>query len=132
MTPGAFVRVLFPTHEKPSQPGLLRIGYVLVGNAAEVMVAYTTSQPWPTSMPFPAGARLFDTEEAAALNQARAFMLRLDVLAKMPRTKAWFPDIDRPDKGVIAVASPQLRDELTELATQLARRRRALIQMRGV
>ena len=47
MVSGAFVHVYFPTHEKPRQPGLLHIGYVLGGTAIEVTVASTTSQPWP-------------------------------------------------------------------------------------
>ena len=50
MVPGAFVRVKFPTREKPRQPGLLHIGYVLGGTATEVMVACTTSQPWRQSV----------------------------------------------------------------------------------
>jgi hypothetical protein len=132
MVPGAFVRVKFPTSEKPRQPGLLHIGYVLGGTAAEVMVAYTTSQPWPATVPLPAGARLFDREEAERLNQSRAFMLRLDVLAKLPLTEAWFPDLTLPGQGVIAVAPARPRDELTDLATNLVRRRRSLIQMRGL
>ena len=86
MVPGAFVRVLFPTREKPRQPGLLHIGYVLGTTAGEAMVAYTTSQPWPAGTPLPAGVRLFDADEAARLNQSRAFFLRLDVLAKLPLT----------------------------------------------
>lgn len=132
MVPGAFVRVRFPTREQPRQPGLLHIGYILGGTATEVMVAYTTSQPWPVSTPLPAGARLFDREEASALNQSRAFMLRLDVLAKLPMTEASFPDIALPGRGVIAVAPARLQGELTDLATNLARRRRDLIQMRGL
>ena len=56
MVPGAFVRVMFPTREKPRQPGLLHIGYVLGGTPTEVMVAYTTSRPWPAATPLPAGA----------------------------------------------------------------------------
>jgi hypothetical protein len=131
MVPGAFVRVKFPTREKPRQPGLLHIGYVLGGTATEVMLAYTTSQPWPSTVPLPVGARLFDREEAARLNQSRAFMLRLDVLAKLPVTEAWFPDLALPGQGVIAVASARLRAELTDLAMNLVRRRRSLIQMRG-
>jgi len=51
MVPGAFVRVLFPTQEKPRRSGLLHIGYVLGGTASEALVAYTTSQPWPTDTP---------------------------------------------------------------------------------
>ena len=132
MVPGAFVRVKFPTREKPRQPGLLHIGYVLGGTATEVMVAYTTSQPWPATVPLPAGARLFDRGEAESLNQSRAFMLRLDILAKVPVTEAWFPDLALPGQGVIAVAPARLRDELIGVATNLVRRRRSLIQMRGL
>lgn len=132
MAPGAFVRVLFPTREKPRKPGLLHIGYVLGSTSGEVMVAYTTSQLWPAHMPLPAGARCFDREEAAGLNQARPFVIRLDLLAKLPLTDAWFPDIARPGRGVIAVAPVRLQQELADLAMNLVRRRRALIQLRGL
>ena len=94
-------------------------------------VANTTSQPWPAGTPFPAGVRLFDAREAAQLNQSRAFILRLDVLARLPVTRAWFPDMEQRDRGIIAVASASLRNELTHLATNLVRRRRDLLQMRG-
>ena len=132
MVSGAFVHVLFPTREKPRQPGLLHVGYVLGITAGEAMVAYTTSQPWPAGTPLPAGVRLFDADEAARLNQSRAFVLRLDVLAKLPLTEAWFPAIAQPGEGVIAVAPARLQEELTDLAMNLVRRRRALIQMRGL
>src|SRR5437868_2156374 len=98
MPPGAFVRVLFPTREKPRQPGLLRIGYVLGVTAKQAIVACTASQPWPQGTPLLAGARFFDAEEARALNQSRPFILRLDSLARLPRTAGWFPDIDRVDQ----------------------------------
>jgi len=120
MVPGAFVRVKFPTREKPRPPGLLHIGTALGGTATEVMVAYTTSQLWPATIPLPAGARLFDREEAARLNQSRAFMLRPDVLAELPVTEVWFPDLAPPGQGAIAVAPARLRDALTALATNLA------------
>jgi hypothetical protein len=132
MPPGAFVRVLFPTREKPRQPGLLHIGYVLGGSGIEAMVAYSTSQPWPANTPVPAGVRLFDADEAARLNQSRGFVLRLDVLAKLPLTEAWFPDIGRANQGVVALAPARLQEELTDLAMNLVRRRRTLIQMRGL
>jgi hypothetical protein len=138
MVPGAFVRVLFPTREKPRQPGLLHIGYMLVVTATEAMVAYTTSQPWPAAVPLPAGARVFSSEEALRLNQSRAFLLRLDVLARLPLTPIWFPDLNRgapdPNRGaneVIAVAPAPLQAELAKFAINLARRRRELVQMRG-
>jgi hypothetical protein len=129
--PGTFVRVLFPTREQPHVPGLLHIGYVLTVANQEAIVAYTTSQPWPAGTPLPAGVRLFDASEAARLNQSRAFILRLDVLARLPLTRAWFPDMEQRDRGILAVASASLRNELTHLATNLVRRRRDLLQMRG-
>jgi hypothetical protein len=132
MVPGAFIRVYFPTQEKPRQPGLLHICYVLGATAREAMVAYTTSQPWPANVPLPAGVRLFTADEAARLNQSRPFLLRLDVLAKLPLTAAWFPDVEKEGQGVIAVASNRLQEELTDLAANLLRRRRDLIQMRGL
>jgi hypothetical protein len=132
MVPGAFVRVLFPTREKPHQPGLPHIGYILGVAAGYAMVAYTTSQPWPADTPLPAGARLFDTREAARLNQSRAFLLRLDILAKLPLTRAWFPAIEQAGEGIVAIAPARLQAELTRLATNLARRRRELLEMRGL
>lgn len=132
MVPGAFVRVYFPTHEKPRKPGLLHIGYILANSPVEAMVAYTTSQPWPTGTPLSAGVRLFTAEEAKQLNQSRSFVLRLDVLAKLPMNPQWFPEIEKDGQGVIAIASSRLQEELTDLATNLVRRRRDLIQMRGM
>jgi hypothetical protein len=125
------VRVLFPTRERPREPGLLHIGYVLVIARQEAIIAYTTSQPWPPETPMPAGARLFDAQEAARLNQNRPFLLRLDLLARVPMTKVWCPDIDGPDHGVIAIAPPALQSELTRLAVNVGRRRRELLEMRG-
>jgi hypothetical protein len=129
--PGAFVRVLFPTRERPREPGLPHIGYVLVTARQAAIVAYTTSQAWPSDTPLPTGARLFNAAEAAHLNQSRAFLLRLDVLARLPMTTAWFPDIDHPEQAAVAIASPALQSELTRLAVNVGRRRRELIEMRG-
>jgi hypothetical protein len=97
----------------------------------EAIVAYTTSQPWPDGTPLPAGVRLFDAREAAQLNQSRAFILRLDVLARLPLARDWFPDMEQQDRSIIAVASASLRNELTRLATNLVRRRRDLLDIRG-
>ena len=96
------------------------------------MVAYTISQPWPQGTPLLAGARFFDAEEARVLNQSRPFILRLDILARLPHTAGWFPDIDRADQDVITMAPARLQAELVDLATNLVRRRRALNQMRGL
>ncbi|MBS0639493.1 MAG: hypothetical protein U1E70_22830 [Acetobacteraceae bacterium] len=131
MVPGAFVRVLFPTHEQPRHPGLLHIGYIFAHTPTAVLVAYTTSQPWPRDQPLPMGSRFFSGSEAASLNQSRPFILRMDVLARLRPTAAWFPHINAPDQGVVAIAPAKLREELDDLASHLVRRHQALIQMRG-
>jgi hypothetical protein len=130
MVPGAFVRVLFPTHEDPRRPGLRHIGYVLGATAGYAMVDYSTSQPWPADTPLPAGARLFSAREAMELNQSRGFLLRLDVLARLPMTRDWFPDIDRPRQGILAVAPGKLQTELIGIAANIARRHRDLFDIR--
>lgn len=58
--------------------------------------------PW--SAPYTLRARSLDSHEAARLNQSRPFLMRLDMLAKLPLTAAWFPDFGLPGQGVIAVA----------------------------
>jgi hypothetical protein len=65
------------------------------------------------------------------LNQSRAFVLRLDILAKLPLTAAWFPDIEAANHGIVACAPSKLREELNDLAMHLVRRHRSLVQMRG-
>lgn len=124
--------MLFPTAEQPRVPGLLHIGYVIGTTARDAVVAYTTSQPWPVDIPLPIGARVFSPAEAAALNQNRGFLLRMDLLARLPMTVAWFPDIAKSGQGVIALAPAALQRELTALGAALLQRRREVVEMRGV
>lgn len=123
--------MLFPTHETPRRPGLLHIGYVLGIDNRYALVAYTTSRPWPAELPLPAGVRVFSAEEAAQLNQSRGFVLRLDVLARLPLMAAWFPDLGSERGDIIAIAPLRLRRELRAIAENLARRKRELSQVRG-
>jgi hypothetical protein len=132
LVPGAFVPVLFPTAEKPRAPVLLHIGYVIGTTAAVAMVAYTISRLWPVDVPLPLGARVSTADQARALNQNRACLLRMDMLAKLRITKTWFSRTDQPGHGVIAVALAALARELTNLGTELVRRRHARIEFRGV
>src|SRR4051812_3648663 len=108
---GAFVKVLFPTHEKPREPGLLHICYCLGIAPPVALVAYTATTFWPTDLPVPPGIRIFGRQEAATLNQA-PFVLHLNRLAKIALTERWLPDLYRPGQGVVCIAPPQLRDEL--------------------
>ena len=122
ITEGAFFTVLFPTKEKPRQPGLSHICYCLAVRPPLALIAYSTSVPWPPGTPLPFGVRLFTQVEAAALNQQRTFRLHLNRQARIPLTKDWIPDLDTQNQGVIAMASARLRQELYEITLELQKR----------
>ena len=128
---GALVEVLFPTSERPRQPGLLHICYCLGVRPPVALVAYTTSVPWPSGTPRPIGVRTFSADEAQALNQTRAFRLHLNRQARLPMTSAWFPRINAPNQGVIAMASHRLRQDLLDIAIELEKRHRAVVERLG-
>jgi len=127
---GAFVKTLFPTRERPRRPGPLHICYCFAVARPIVIVAYSSSQSWPSGIPLPHGVRIFGTSEAARLNQ-RPFVLYLNRLAKLPLISAWFPELDKPSQGVVAVAPDSLRDQLLNTMTELLQRRRELVQTLG-
>ncbi len=128
---GAFLKVLFPTKEKPRQPGLSHICYCLAVRPPLVLVAYSTSVAWPPGTPVPFGVRLFTVDEAAALNQQRAFRLHLNRLARIPLTREWIPDLDAPEQGVLATATARLRQELYEITLELQRRHSQNVELLG-
>lgn len=127
---GAFAKTLFPTNEQPRRPGPLHICYCLAVMRPIVLVAYSSSQPWPLGVPLPPGVRIFGATEAARLNQ-RSFVLYLNRLARLPLTEKWFPELNKPSQGVVAVAPAALRDQLLKTMMELAQRRRDLIQKLG-
>lgn len=128
---GAFVHVLFPTSQAPSEPGPLHIGYCLAVRHPLALIAYSTSQPWPRGMPLPLGVRIFTREEAASLGQQRAFRLHLNRQARVPLTTQWFPNLEAANQGVIAIAPARLRQELYEIAIELDKRYRLSIERLG-
>ena len=130
MVPGAFVRVLFH-REKPHLPGLLHIGYVLGVTPTKSMVAYTTSQPWPTADSAAGRGTLVFARGGRAPEPVPRFPAAAGRARKPALTPDWFPDLDRGESGLIAVAPASLQAELVGFAANLARRRRELIQMRG-
>lgn len=127
---GAFVRVMFPTDERPRLPGLPHIGYCVAATSALAVLAHTTSKPWPAEVPLPFGVRVFEAEEARRLAQ-RPFVLDLRRLARLPLTRAWIPDMEAPDQGVVATAGSELRDELRRTVAEVMRRRRDLVRLAG-
>lgn len=128
---GAFVKVLFPTSEKPREPGLLHIAYVLAVRPPLVLVAYSTSQNWPVGIPQPFGLRVFSAEDAAALNQ-RPFVLHPQRQAKLLLSPRWFPEFERPGQGVVAMAPPPLREEIFGIVVALERRFRENVERLGL
>lgn len=97
-----------------------------------VLVAYTTSVPWPPNTPLPLGVRLFTRDEAAVLNQQRAFRLHLNRQARIPLDARWIPNLSGTNEGVIAVAPARLRQELYEMTLELVKRYEQNMQRLGV
>ena len=115
------------------RPGPLHVAYTLAVAAVVgghgVMAAYTTSQPWAGALP--QGVIAFDSVEAAALGQARAFVLDLRRLAYLPLTTAWFPRVAEEGAGVLGRAPKALRDRVNAMTTELAKRRPETLSRSG-
>ncbi len=115
------------------RPGPLHVAYTLAVAAVVgghgVMAAYTTSQPWAGALP--QGVIAFDSAEAAALGQARAFVLDLRRLAYLPLTTAWFPRVAEEGAGVLGRAPKALRDRVNAMTTELAKRRPETLSRSG-
>ncbi len=114
-------------------PGSLYVAYTLavaaVAGGYGAMVAYTTSQPW--AGPLPPGVLAFDSEQAADLGQARAFVLDLRRLAYLPLTATWFPPVGEPGAGVLGRAPKAVRDRANAVTAELAKRRPEMLRRSG-
>lgn len=97
----------------------------------QVLLAYTSSGKWRgDAAVLPLGVIEFDAATAWVLNQ-RAFHLDLRCMAQVPVTAAWFPNLDEPERGVVAVAGARLRSRIERELAMLVARSRELIEMRG-
>ena len=128
---GAFVRALFPTSVRPRVPGLVHICYCLAVRPPLVLIAYTTTAPWPPGVPLPFGFRVFSQDEAIALNQRRAFRLHLNRQARVVLSDTWFPDLNGAHQGVVAMAPARLRDEVFGVTVELEKRNRLGVERLG-
>ncbi len=103
------------------------MGYVVLTADAvtggKVFLCYTTSQPWVG--PLPLGVFRVDREAALGMGQSRPFTIDLRRMATVPVTEAWFPDLGRPDHGIVGRASERIRllyeAEMLELAHRYPR-----------
>jgi hypothetical protein len=96
-----------------------------------MLAAYTTSQPWPTDSASPLGLFRFDRREAAALGQARAFVLDTRRLAYLPITSQWFPRFGQPGMGVQGRAPKRLQQTICQAAEELLTRHAELVERLG-
>jgi hypothetical protein len=55
----------------------------------------------------------------------------LRCLAQVPLNSAWFPDLAKPDRGVVGVAGARLQARIEKMLQELVMRNRNLIEMRG-
>ena len=129
----------FPERENPAQPGPLHLGYTLVASGPvlpaspqpSALIAYTTSQPWPSGAPFPLGVLAFSREVAGRYGQARAFVMDLRRIAFVPLTAAWFPRLGQPGDGVQGHAPKAEQRRFRQLAQDLAIRHAELVERLG-
>jgi hypothetical protein len=108
------------------------LGFRSEGALLQLMLAYTSSvqRRWGTER-VPLGVIEFDAAAATALNQ-RPFHIDLRCLARVPISAAWFPRLDRVDRGVVAWTDLALQSRITRVLSELARRSPGHIEMRGI
>lgn len=134
---GDFIWCAFPEHENPARPGPRHLAYALLvydataTSSGSIVAAYTTSRPWPGGITLPRGVFRFDRQEAAALGQARAFMLDVRRLAYVPIAARWFPHLDRPDRGIQGRAPKSTRQKIWREAEEPLTRHSELIERLG-
>jgi len=96
-----------------------------------LLAAYTTSRPWPANAAPPLGVYRFDRQEAAALGQARAFVLDARRIAYLPITPLWFPHLGHPGGGVQGRAPKPLQRSIWTVAEDLLTRHAELVEKLG-
>ncbi|WP_147407782.1 hypothetical protein [Rhodopseudomonas palustris] len=115
---GDMVWSYFPFAEAPDIPAAVRHAGVIVGvftpnEAARLagrhlpaygaaVAVYTSSQVQKFGDQLPIGVIRVDLDRARQNNNAKAFFIDTRVRAYLPLHKAFFPDIDAPNHGVIA------------------------------
>ena len=107
---GAFVKALFRSTSGQAAGSVAHL--LLPGRDPDARdVAYTTSRPSPAHTRAPRRPGL-PRRGSPLAEFKRPFVLDLRRLAKLPLSKAWFPEIDMPSCGTVAVAPLTLRDEI--------------------
>src|SRR3546814_933771 len=126
--PRQFVWCQFPYREEPLRPGPKEhVGYVadvrqLDGNAhMTVMSLYTTTVPWEPDVRLPSGVIPVEPQLARQMNQ-KGFVLDARRIAFIPVTLAFFPRLDKPDRGIVHTASRRFHQVVQNALVTLAKR----------
>jgi hypothetical protein len=121
---GAFIWCRFPLRERPNEPGPadhLHLVYVEDLTEDNVLTIYTTSVTWDPKTPTPIGVVIVNAEKSRAMGQ-KPFVLDARRLALLPLTDLWFPELSKPDRGIVAIAPAAFRKEVTQAAYAAASR----------
>jgi hypothetical protein len=116
--PGDFVSCLFPFREQPHRPGpMLHVVYcerLFAGSKGRAALAafYTTTvlhRPDEPKRPW-----IVEISEGSArkMGMQKAFAIDTHRIGFMPITMEFFPDLDRPDRGIRGRATPHLQSVL--------------------
>jgi hypothetical protein len=130
---GDFAWCAFPERENPARPGPEHIGYVLAVTTtqpATVLIAYTTSRPWPYQA-IPPGIVTFDLQAAQTMGQTRPFVMDLRRLAAIPLTPAWFPRLGQPSGGIVGTMPKPLQRRYSQAVEALFTRHPENIERLG-
>lgn len=129
---GAFVWCRFPLHEanrKPGPPDKLHLVYVVDTANKNAVCVYTTSVTWPADTPIPSGVIDVSSNDAAAMGQKR-FVLDTRRIGVFPLTTTWFPDLDKPDHGILRIAPESFQRRVAKAAQAIVKRKE-LIEFYG-
>jgi hypothetical protein len=67
------------------------------------------------------GVVIVNAEKSRAMGQ-KPFVLDARRLALLPLTDLWFPELSKPDRGIVAIAPAAFRKEVTQAAYAAASR----------
>ena len=140
---GDLVWTLFPYDDEPDEPGAIRHAACVIAafgqkssavatNASVpprglVVGVYTSSQVGKFGDALPVGVIRVAREQAAQLGGQVPFFIDVRKRAFLPYTRKFFPDIDRPGKGIIAASSKPLFAEVVRQYDLVNKRHQDLV-----
>jgi hypothetical protein len=125
---GDIVWTSFPFEDQPDRPGPVRHAACViavftrheakiatsasVGDQGLVVGVYTSSQVHKFGDVLPIGVIQVKPDRASRLDNQKPFFIDVRKRAFIPFAKPFFPEIDRPDRGLIGPVDKRLRAEI--------------------